>query len=145
MGRSRLRSAAVVLVVAVAVMLLLAGAGAAIGEPRPGGSLDPANIQKWSQPLIIPPEMPATSPGYSRRRQAVPALILAFAPAPDHRVELRFGNHAALSTTPAFTIEAGRRAHPREIGSMAWWMQTATSCRPCTRLTRHSLGHPAWR
>ncbi len=61
-GDSRGVAAGVVATLSLAVLaLFLAVTSAPAGaEPLPGGSLDPASIPKYQEPLVIPPAMPRT-------------------------------------------------------------------------------------
>ncbi len=62
-GGSQTRGVArrMVMATALALVGLAIVAGSAAAEPLPGGSLDPATIPKYREPLVIPPAMPRTS------------------------------------------------------------------------------------
>ncbi len=43
-------------------LITLCGGGLAIAVPLPGGTLDPTTIPKYVTPLVIPPQMPQSTP-----------------------------------------------------------------------------------
>ncbi len=95
------------LAAAVTLLLLFTMPGVANAEPVPGGSLDPTGIIKWSEPMVIPPEMPATSPNYYEisMRQFQEQIL----PPPFNMTTVwGYGSVTSLGTfnSPAFTIEA---------------------------------------
>ena len=109
------------LAVVISVLFVLAvTATPAQAVPLPGGSLDPATIPKYQEPLVIPPAMPrtrvVTAEGQADRllrdrRQAVRAvhpadgLVADQRHRADHRVELRVDGRP----------EAGRRGRHAQL------------------------------
>ena len=96
-----------VLAATATLLLLFAFVGAAVADPVPGGSLDPTSIPKWSLPMVIPPEMPATSPNYYEiaMRQFQEQIL----PPPFNMTTVwGYGsvNNPGTFNSPAFTIEA---------------------------------------
>jgi spore coat protein A len=91
----------------MAAIVILGSTGAAIAEPVAGGTLDPTTIPKYSAPLVIPPAMPTTSPGYYEI--AVRQFQQQILPIPFNPTTVwGYGsvNHPGTFNYPSFTIEA---------------------------------------
>jgi len=87
--------------------------GTAWAAPVPGGSLDPLSVDKYVAPLVIPPQMPATSQGqvdyYEIAVRQFTQQILPPGMPPTPVWSYGSVNHAGTFNYPAFTIEANYR------------------------------------
>ena len=102
---------------------LLCWAPCSFGEPLPGGSLDPASIDKYVQPLVIPPAMPRTDkitgPGqkpidyYEIAVRQFTQQILPPGLPPTTVWSYGSVNHPGSFNYPAFTIESRWKAPVR--------------------------------
>ncbi len=96
-----------VLAIVFSLILCVLLAGVANAAPVPGGTLDPTSIPKWTQPMVIPPEMPQSAPNYYEiaMRQFQEQIL-----PPPFKMTTVWGygsvNNPSTFNSPAFTIEA---------------------------------------